>query len=512
MKELFQGLGDGDLEPRAQLAGAAAGAAAGGGFAAPVEPAPAPAQGGTQPLTQPAARPATGGPIDPMAVLRAVRAKWYIVLFVTAFLTGALGAVVLKRIVPSYAAEALVSVEPIVPTVAYTGEEWRAQSIQGFYSDYVRTLVRLAKTPDVAAAAVAELAEDGIDWLPEGVDPVDAPAHLAARLDVRQVRDTQLISVRFEDKNSAIVGPVANAAANSLLTALDLQQNTRVSENSAALAREAERLEKELAGVNASLDALSEPLGSAMADERHNIFFERIDALQESWAKALLVAADAESEMARTRAEAERLLTAIPEGELQAMVDDDPAVRDARVMLGRLARDEESQSGHLSDVHPERMQALQRLREAADRVKKVEEDSRTRLRDRLTQERAEKAATITATSEARVLGSQRALDRIQNELEEARNAFRDHGRAMFDATQLRAESGRIRSALDRLTSREEVLRTESNAPGRASVAAPAITPRKPASDRRKLALMASGVLSLFVGVLTAAFFGRHLIR
>lgn len=480
MKELFEGLGGSTDAALDAL------------------PAPRPAQGA--PLRDVRVVAAGAPPFEVGALLVAVRRHWFAGVSVAAVVFAVSAAGVLVRLSPSYAGEALLNVEPIVPRVAYTDEEWRARSIQGFYSDYVRTLVRLARTPEVAAGAVEILRADGVDWLPEGVEVEDAAAHLAARLQVLQVRDTQLVSVRFEDGDPALVAPVANAATGALLETLEAGEARRNAATASTLEREAKRLRMELAEVNGGLDALSEPLGSAMADERHNIFFERIDALQESWAKALLVAAEAESERARAGAEVERLRAGAPEGALEKLVDDDAAVRDARVMLGRLARDEESASGHLSSAHPERAQALERLREATARVASVEEDTRARLRARLVRERSEEAETLTATSEARLVGTQRALERLQLELEGAREAFRGHGRALFEANRLRSESSRIHGALKRLAVRAEELRTESNAPGRASVASPAHEPRRPAKDRRTLGLAAAGFLAIAAGL------------
>lgn len=438
-------------------------------------------------------------PANPLlTVLHAVMARPLLAAFLTASVAGILVPAVRIKLRPSFAGEALISVAPVVPTVAYTGEAWRAQSIQGFYSDYLRTLVRVARTPEVAASAVRALDANGVAWLPEGVDSTDAGAHLAARVEVRQVRDTQLISVRFTDAEPAVVAPVVNAVTGALISALEDSAAGENQRTQAILCSETDRLNAELEAVHAQLDALSVPLGSAMADERHNIFFERINALQESFAKSLLAAAEAEAEHGMGSAEAERLRSQLPEGDLDRLLDEDVSVRDARVMLGRLARDEESRTGHLSDKHPERIQATERLAEAARRVERVEGEARQRLRGRLERERDEAAEQLLVSSAARLEGTRRALDRIEQELESARAGLREHGRAMFEASKLRGQANRLLASLDRLTERAEAMRTESRAPGRVTLAASAVEPRKPDSDKRKLGSIAAVMAALLV--------------
>ena len=72
-------------------------------------------------------------------LLDGLRRRWWLLALGLVRAAGA-AAVGKMRSKASYRTEAIVAVAPIVPHVAFTGEEWRAESIVSFYDDYVRTL------------------------------------------------------------------------------------------------------------------------------------------------------------------------------------------------------------------------------------------------------------------------------------------------------------------------------------------------------------------------------------
>ncbi|MEO0649677.1 MAG: hypothetical protein AAFZ65_03245 [Planctomycetota bacterium] len=433
----------------------------------------------------------SNGGFDPYTVLAALRHRWWTGLLVAPALAAAGAFVATQKLQPSYSAEALLTVQPTLPSVAVHDEEWRAQSIHGFRDDYTRTLVEVARTREVLEQAVAQLAADGTDWLPAGVDPERAIDHLRARLQVRAVRDTHLMTIGFDDSDPDLVAPMVNIAARCVMDYVEGKLRREKAKHIGALEDELERVEGELAETYSELDALSPRLGSALLDERQNPFYERVNTLEEGLTGVLVDLATAKGDLDRAKVEAELLRNEVPEAQILGAVELDVAVRDARVMLGRLERDEESATGHLSDVHPDRRRSLHRLGLARERVAKLETDAALRARLRLTTERQERADQVLAEAEAEVCSAERSAAEMRSVLNRARTDLSEHGRAMFDGSLLRDRADRLLNVIGLLESKLEGVRIESRADARVALASAGVTPSGPSSDKRKLALLAS---------------------
>ncbi|MFT5290886.1 MAG: hypothetical protein ACI82F_002962, partial [Planctomycetota bacterium] len=361
MKELFE-IGDGALTPGDDSSGGSP-------------------QGTTQAKSE---LVSAGVPVGPAELARlvssAILRRWYVVLGV-ALPLGALSIFVAeKKFQPSFAAEALIEVAPTVPSVAFTDDQWRAQSIHGFYDNYMRTLMRLAKVRPVLEAAELRLSDEGIAWRPVSVTAAESIDHLGARVQVDSIRETHLFSVRFEDADPWLVAPVANAVATSLLEHLEETAQNQRRKRRETIEAERERLRLQLRATYAALEPMSARLGSALIDDRHNVFFERLISLTTGMTKVFVERVSKEGELEGVRERASSLLKDVPLGELEALVDEDRGVADARVTQGRLTREIESLTGALSGKHPERAQALKRLASASAQVDQIEELARIRIR------------------------------------------------------------------------------------------------------------------------------------
>lgn len=458
----------------------------------------------------------SGAPADPRPprrgpawALAGLRARWLTAAFVAAGLTATGVAAVIYKFNPSFAAEALLEVEPTVPHIAFTDEQWRAQSIAGFYNDYIRTVVQLARRRQVMENAVGQLAAEGVPWLPPGVEPESAADHLRARLNLAQVRDTHLLSIRFEDGDASLVAPVVNAVAEAVIasTAADaaaLRARTRT-----ALGTELERLKGELDRAYGELDSLSPQLGSAMLESRQNPFYERVNTLEQGMTKLLVARSQAAGQIERAALAAEALRNSSTESDVNQAVDADVAVRDARVMLGRLTSELEAQTSHLSGEHPDRAAATRTLDRQRTRVAELEDAAATRARTAIAADRAARASELELEAQASLAAALQSEALMVAELGKARRDLAEHGRTQMEARRLRDRAQRLLDAIGLLEARLQEVLVESRAHERIHLASRAVEPLEPQGSKRQLGLIAAGTLALMAGV--AAALGRELL-
>ena len=424
-------------------------------------------------------------------------------LFLALAVPGVL--LVLWKTGPSFLADSTLLVRQDPPSLAYTGERWRAKSIESFYDDYVRTLVCVAGERALYEETARRLEERGVEWIPAGVAPEEVPDHLRARMNVAHVRDSYIVRVGFEDRSADVPAPVVNAFVEVFLEALADEQHAEAREVLEILGVERERLVADIESNLDELRALSGQAGTAVLDEEQNVFYERLIRLQDGVTKVFVDRVRAEGRFEEGNAEAERLLAPLPEGELETLVDLDPAVTDARVMLQRMARDVAATTADLSPDHPERKQALERLDEARGRVARLEEETRGRLEARLRLERAERAEALIDRAKGGLDSARRSEKEMQAVVSDAEEGLLRYGEAVLLGNHLRARGERLQVALGRIDERIEELLVESKAPNRVTLRETARRPTRPASDRRMLfgavaaivAAVGSGVLAFW---------------
>ena len=422
-------------------------------------------------------------------VWHACRRRWRSVVGV-ALATVLLGTVgVAKKLKPSFRAEATIHVRPTAPSLAYTGEEWRAQSIEGFYGDYVRTLKASATRAELLERVLATLDQQGVAWLPEGVPHEEAAAHLRARLDVQHLRDSYLLSIGLEDAAAEIPAPVVNAIAEALIEDENAIPRRDAEGRLAILHEEKERVQEELLQTQRDLDDLSRGVGVAILDESQNVFYERLIRLQDGVTKVYLERVRAEADFDRELARSAVLRDELAAGECLRLLDEDVAVRDARLMFQRLLSDVENETGDLGEEHPARVQAVLRVEAARERLVELELATLERIQHRKTVENTELADRLEREARGRLNAARKGEEEIVAVVRSVEQQLEDYSSAVEKGKGLRAEGARHLAAIERIDGKIEELVVESKAPGRLSFFARGVDPTKPASDRRRIALV-----------------------
>jgi capsular polysaccharide biosynthesis protein len=399
-----------------------------------------------------------GPSLDWRSAAGSVMDHWFLAL-TAATLTVAVGAfVVLKKFAPVYRAESVLYVRPTAPSLAYTGEEWRAESIASFYGDYVRTLEWFAVDPKVLDEAIGRLARRGVEWLPAGVERDDAAHHLRARLDISHISGSHLMKIGLTDGAPGLPSTVVNAVTEVLLEKLQEENLAGTNARLETLTREKRRLKEDLGRNQANLDELAGSTGVAVLDESQNVFYERLVRLQDGVTDVFVERVRAEGQLQEDFARARDLRKTFPVGELERLVDQDQAVAAARLQFHGLSRQIEEETVELSESHPGRIRAGETLRAAQLRLAELERDVRERLRERIHEERSEAAHELMLGSMQRLGSAQRNEARMSSELATAELRLSEYAKTIQRSRALRAESDRLLEAIGRVDTRiEEVI-------------------------------------------------------
>jgi uncharacterized protein involved in exopolysaccharide biosynthesis len=423
--------------------------------------------------------------------------RFTVTCILTGLLVTALGGIAVERkFRPSFAAESYVYVAPLEPRILHADEEWHKKSFVGFYDDYVRTLARRTVSHRVLARACRNLDEQGVRWLPDGVLAGERENHLRARLQVNRLLDTHLLGISLEDSRAEIPAHVVNAVSQALLRDLEEQRQAQSQRILKELKRERDELRAELETTYSELDGLSEKLGSAILDERQNIFYERIQVLEEGLTKIFVRRVAAEGALASTRARAEELRAPVPIGDLERDLDLDVRVKDGRVMIARRIREIDDSLLGLGPKHPHTSVLGQRRAVLLRELSELEEGVRQEIRNRIRAARDEEAASILAEAERELAAVQRSEKSMKSVLAAAKDDLADHGRAMFEGSRLRAEARRLLTAIEDTGNRMHAVETESIAPARCSIREEAREPSQPTSDRRRPLQAAASIFGL----------------
>ncbi len=449
----------------------------------------APGDSGFEPPDIPA-----GGAIGALiaAVVATFKRYGLIAAGISLFLSVPIVLILPSKFSPTYKAEAVLEVDPVKPRVLYTGEEWRATSIHAYFNDYSRTVTHLAVEKRVIQRAVRHLQRRGVPWAPDGMLESERVNHLRSRIKPTLMRETHLLLMAFEGSNRRVVAPVINTVSRAFLREYTHETKVKNLHSYRLLMRERRRLSRELQETYEGLDVLTPLIGGADLDSRQHIVYERFLTLDDAATKQFLRRAEVEGNLVAAREQAQRLLGPLPEGDIQAAVAADTVYRDVRLTFGRVLSEHKGTTAGLTEDHPLRRKAQQKIEVARTDMKRIAEQVQERVRARLRAEKNADARRILAEAEEAydaVVHSERIMT---GGLDDARQTLKEHGRAMFEGSKLRSASARLLDSIDTVDRRIEELRIETRAPIRISMRTPAFTPGHPVSDKGKLMGVVAG--------------------
>jgi Mrp family chromosome partitioning ATPase/uncharacterized protein involved in exopolysaccharide biosynthesis len=409
---------------------------------------------------------------------------------------GLLGVVMVVK--PFYSADAVIKIEPVVPKVLYGKEE---ASIMPYYDDFVRTQINQVKSYPVLSRALEIYQEKGFNWqLPEE-STEQAVGRLAVRLNIAQLRDTQLFALTMTSRRKQGLAEIINATVEAYLEAIGDEQMNKDASRLTFLRKRKLEIEKELADNYAVLQKISAKYAVGITDEKNiYVYLQAIVDLTQQLVKATSRRIQVESKLKELVNQMEKLKVIDISSDVDDWVEKDQAIRDNRIQLSRKLQDMRLFLAGVNEKHPDRKE----YEESLDRLNEVQESMLQRsrvvgekvLRGKLLSDQNKKVLEL----ETEYAAALKTEEKLRSELREAELKATDVNTQMMKASTLRKDIQRLQDSLLRIDERIDQLEVESRSPGRISLMTTARPPDQPSAGKRSKMMIMVVLVSLVCGV------------
>jgi capsular exopolysaccharide synthesis family protein len=434
-------------------------------------------------------------PIDPFSSIL----NHLPVVVIISFLILAVGLVgVIVRVKPFYSTEAVIKIEPVVPKVLYGKEE---ASIMPYYDDFVRTQINQVKSYPVLARALEIYQEQGFVWnLPEE-STEQAVNRLAARLNITQLRDTQLFALTMTSRRKEGLAEIINATVDAYLKAISEEQMNKDASRLSFLRNRKLDIEKELADKYTILQDISAKYAVGITDEKNiYVYLQAIVDLTQQLVKATSRRIEVESKLKELVKQMEKLSVIDITPDVDDWVEKDSAVRDNRIQLSRKLQDMRLVLAGVKKNHPDRKEyeeSVKRLNEVNESmIKRSWEVGEKVLRGKLLSDQKKKILEL----ETEYAAALKTEEKLRSELAEAERKATDVNTQMMQASTLRKDIQRLQDSLLRIDERIDQLEVESRSSGRVSLMTAARAPDKPSAGKRSKMMIMVVLVSIVSGI------------
>jgi succinoglycan biosynthesis transport protein ExoP len=434
-------------------------------------------------------------PIDPVgSILNHLHQV--IMITVGILVVGLLGVVV--GVKPFYSADAVIKIEPVVPKVLYGKEE---ASIMPYYDDFVRTQINQVKSYPVLSRALEIYREKGFNWqLPEE-STEQAAGRLAVRLNIAQLRDTQLFALTMTSRRKEGLAEIINATVEAYLETIGDEQMNKDASRLSFLRNRKLEIEKELADKYSILQKISAKYAVGITDEKNiYVYLQAIVDLTQQLVKATSSRIQVESKLKELVNQMEKLTVIDITSDVDEWVEKDQAIRDNRIQLSRKLQDMRLFLAGVKENHPDR----QEYKESLNRLNEVQESMLERsrevgekvLRGKLLSDQNKKILEL----ETEYAAALKTEEKLRSELKEAEQKATDVNTQMMKASTLRTTIQRLQDSLLRIDERIDQLEVESRSPGRIALMTVARPPDQPSAGKRSKMMIMVVLVSLVSGI------------
>jgi len=434
-------------------------------------------------------------PIDPLG---SILNHLHQVLMITCgiLVVGVLG--VLVGVKPFYSADAVIKIEPVVPKVLYGKEE---ASIMPYYDDFVRTQINQVKSYPVLSRALEIYREKGFNWqLPEE-STEQAVGRLAVRLNIAQLRDTQLFALTMTSRRKEGLAEIINATVAAYLETIGDEQMNKDASRLSFLRNRKLAIEKELTGKYLVLQKISAKYAVGITDEKNiYVYLQAIVDLTQTLVKATSRRIQVESKLKELVNQMGKLTVIDITSDVDEWVEKDQAIRDNRIQLSRKLQDMRLFLAGVNENHPDRQEYeenLARLNEVQDSMlARSREVGEKVLRGKLLSDQNKKILEL----ETEYAAALKTEEKLRSELTEAEQKATDVNTQMMKASTLRTAIQRLQDSLLRIDERIDQLEVESRSPGRIALMTVARPPGQPSAGKRSKMMIMVVLVSLVSGI------------
>ena len=434
-------------------------------------------------------------PIDPVGSILNHLPQVLIISF-GILVIGLLG--VMLAVKPFYSAEAVIKIEPVIPKVLYGKEE---ASIMPYYDDFVRTQINLVKSYPVLSRTLQIVREKGLPWQLPDETTEQAVARLAARLDISQLRDTQLFSLTMTSRRKEGLAEIINATVDAYLETIGDEQMNKDASRLSFLKNRKLDIEKELAEKYSVLQKISAKYAVGITDEKNiYVYLQAIVDLTQQLVKATSRRIEVESKLKELVHQVEKLKVIDISSDVNDWVEKDNAIRDNRIQLSRKLQDMRLFLSGVNEDHPDRKEyeeSLKRLNEVQESMlKRSREVGEKVIRGKLISDQNKKILEL----ETEYAAALKTEEKLRSELTEAEHKATDVNTQMMKASTLRKDIQRLQDSLLSIDERIDQLEVESRSQGRISLMTAARPPDKPSAGKRNKMMIMVVLASLVSGV------------
>jgi Mrp family chromosome partitioning ATPase len=393
-----------------------------------------------------------------------------------------------------YSTTAVIYVAPRFANILEDSKELEFQSFTQF-QQYMKQQARTVNRYDILLDALLRLGDRRFElWQKPDESDRRAAERLQQHLQVRDVRDSFLITVSLESENPNGLEEIVNSVVKVYLEAVKKEEIYAGEERIDILVeRRQERIDR-IAELTKRRGELAETLGVTTFVEGS---LNPYDTLLIGSTSALL-----DAERARVAAEAElatydkRLGGEVAQRALEAAASDlaakDPGLNSLKANLYKRRSEVLEQTTGLTEQHPVRRIAE---RELADLESEVRSASGQLV--------AEKASMLLEERVARVREASQVEEALRNKLREQQEQASWFSTNYNEALDVSNEIARERKALDTIDDRLDFLELEANAPGFIRVSTWALPPVLPISGGRTKLAVVFAALGGILGLISA---------
>jgi len=434
-------------------------------------------------------------PIDPIGSVLG-NLPMIAVVITTCLLLG-ITAVFLK-VKPSYMAEAIIKIEPVIPKILYGKEE---ASITPYYDDFVNTEINIVKNYQVLSKALETYEEDGFKWiLPEEAFH-NGVGRLTGQLNVVQRRGTQLFSISMFSRKKEGLAELINAVVNAYLSSISHELLNKDISRLSFLKKRKDTIEKLLIENYAVLQKMSAKYAVGITDEKNiYVYLQAIVDLTQQLVKATSKRIQVESKLKELEKQKEALKKLDISADIDEWVEQDWSIRDNRIQLSRKLQDMRLILAGVKKNHPDRKEYednLEKLYEVQENlIKRARKVSEKVIRGKLLSDQNKKILEL-QTDYAAALSTEKKL---KSELMTSEKKATDVNTQMMKASTLRKEVQRLQDSLLRIDGRIDEIEVESRSPGRIILISKARPPEEPSGNKKPKLIIIVTIFSLAAGI------------
>lgn len=433
-----------------------------------------------------------------------IRRYGIFVIVIGSFLFTLSVPVVLLLSKPNYEANALMRIDPVIPSLITKSED---PSIINYYQDYANTQARRMKDHNVLKKTVERLTPDQKAAILPAALPSEVCADiLNAIIQVKTVPGTHLLEITASSPRKEGLAPLINNFMQVFLEKIRKGNEMQDSERLAYLQQKKQDLSTEITAIEEKLNILTKDISTADYSENFNLANLSTIELQKQYINAFTARLTAEHHLEEVEKSGKELSKLSLDPMIEEMVMGDPSLDVTSSWTYQQQQQLRSTTDGLTRNNPDRIYVEQRMRAMQDYEKKLLNDVRKTAKTIVHGKRDYdlKKELIAATNHSEQAKKQET--EIGEELDSLKKESIRISLGIHLGESFKAQLKHKRTLLDQIDTRIHELEVEGKAPLRISVESHARDPETPkGSNTQKLLMMFfaasfGSVAVLFLGI------------